>query len=519
LVTDLFDTVEYAIEYDEYSGENSIFYTIGDMLQNNDEYEASIAISNLGSMMKSVFGNSVVSNMVTSDYLEETSILDQIDAIRSYGITNFCEQIKIDDDEGGFDTINELIAENTGDDEYISIGAGLNALVVFVRKIINENNFEFVEMMINPEIDDSDRLLQISLFIEDDIDAMNAWKVISGHTKVFMSVLRDIVLEDIDLEYTAFSNVEDILDDEFDYDISEMSTTEMPTTATVNSAPYRKRRDTFSDEREYEVSNLISTTYAIQMQFIAGIEMAMQRLVERLDFSSCDNYYSSYCLTTFFDELMENIDQTRIAIFCGDYPYLGNGETCNAWNDQYVDSVEGLTDYLEDIDDEYDESIEDEYEEKIEDEYDESIEDEYDEKIEDEYDESIEDEYDQSIEDEYDENIEYKYDDMDALMDWYYNNKGTYDQYETSDETYLERMSGEFTTEVPTEVMEVVVDERLITTSIVAVTVIFIFFILAIVSCVRLCRRNNVYNKYVVLDNESAYPGQYPSLDKRIDHV
>jgi len=71
---------------------------------------APMAFSNLGSLLKSVFGNSVISKIFfTSDYLEETPIIDQIDAIRSYGITNFCEQIKIDDQEDGIDKINKLI--------------------------------------------------------------------------------------------------------------------------------------------------------------------------------------------------------------------------------------------------------------------------------------------------------------------------------------------------------------------------------------------------------------------------
>jgi len=90
--------------------------------------------------------------------------------------------------------------------------------------------------------------------------------------------------------------------------------------------------------------------------------MAMEKLVERVDFSYCDYYESSHkeCLTAFFDKLMENFDQIRIAIFCGDYPNLGNFEVCNAWNG--TDSVEGLADYFEDIDDE---NIEDEYDENI----------------------------------------------------------------------------------------------------------------------------------------------------------
>jgi len=188
IVVNIFIDDEY---YDEYSDEYySEYYSKNDTI---------IPISNLVAMMKSVFGNSVVSSIIsnfTSDYLVENSIVDKIEyTIRSYGVNPFCEQIKIDGADEIADNMNKLITENTVDEKYISIGANLNALAVFIRKIIVENELEFVEMMLNPEIDDSERLLKISLFIEDDIDAMNAWKIITGLTKVFISILRQIALE------------------------------------------------------------------------------------------------------------------------------------------------------------------------------------------------------------------------------------------------------------------------------------------------------------------------------------
>ena len=241
--------------------------------------------------------------------------------------------------------------KNTWDEEFvgISIGAGLNALAVFVTKIISENNFHLVEIIINPQIDDIVRLLHISFFITDDIDAMNAWKVISGHAKVLIAVLRDIVLKDIDLTHTAFSNVKDILDDEFYSEIFKMSTTEMHSTevattdrrTTERSTIYmhNTRRSTIpihttevpttemhntevptTATTDYEMSNLISTTYAMQMQLLMATEWAMEKFVERLDFSSCNYSASSYnaCLTAYFDELLESIDQTRIdVVFLG----------------------------------------------------------------------------------------------------------------------------------------------------------------------------------------------------------
>jgi len=110
-----------------------------------------------------------------------------------------------------------------------------------------------------------------------------------------------------------------------------------------------------------------------------------------------------------------------IAIYCGDYPYLGNRETCNAWNisEDYTVIYHS---------------------------------------------------------DEYDKNIG--------------------DKYKISAEKLERILNEEFTADVLTEVMEV------------AVTAIFILFILAIVCCVHLCRRKNVYKKYAILDNESANPGQ-----------
>jgi len=241
--------------------------------------------------------------------------------------------------------------KNTWDEEFvgISIGAGLNALAVFVTKIISENNFHLVEIIINPQIDDIVRLLHISFFITDDIDAMNAWKVISGHAKVLIAVLRDIVLKDIDLTHTAFSNVKDILDDEFYSEIFKMSTTDRHTTerstiqihttevpTTEMHSTEVPTTDMHTTERstiqihttevpttattDYEISNLISTTYAMQMQLLMATEWAMEKLVERLDFSSCDYSASSYnaCLTAYFDELLESIDQTRIdVVFLG----------------------------------------------------------------------------------------------------------------------------------------------------------------------------------------------------------
>ena len=326
--------VDHLTNYDygteEYYNITASFNKLGSLLAflNNREYDLMELFS--------IIGRTDVSPIIHQNVFD-----DLIPLVKEYGISNFCQKIQLDDYEDGVDKMGDLFYEASSDDKYISFGAHLDAIFTVVWEAIERNELtDMIQFWTNTTATYEDKLKYITEFIhEDDIDLMEAWDVISGHGKVLLSVMAKIVTGDENFEDTIFAGLQETAHNYYKSKIDELDE--------ISYDNYRKRREIVDVRRDPDnshstrdsysyVSNLADTILSSEIQFLNELGNIIEIMAQHPLFNfpssiykGCDLYYED-CLSQFYDDIMDGVDDVRRAVFCGDYPTLG--ETCEEWD-------------------------------------------------------------------------------------------------------------------------------------------------------------------------------------------